>query len=351
LSIKNSVKQVVIGIVVFFSAIKITFAVEHHSHSKHVHKHIHHAVLKNRTSHHEQTLRHKRHHVVYHSHHHHSTLKKNNVNEEQNITNNNLADDLNTNMPLKETKSDINLPVPSVFQGSNSAQTSEGQFNNINMEDNTSLDTESPSPSPPETTRQRLVSLVNRAIGVLHHTSYRFGGGYFDLSRGIYEEDCSGYVDQLLNRAEPEAYAALTQWTHSSKPSSFDYYDFFRKLPDQSWHFWQKIKDVGRLKPGAILVFRYHGRSRFGAGGHVMVVMSQPIPVENHDDTFLVRVSDSANSGHSDDTRAQHTSGVGIGTLLLKVNPFTREPNAYAWKLSGWLEHVDVAMAQPVTPA
>lgn len=240
-------------------------------------------------------------------------------------------------------ESNLNLPVPTAFQ--DNEINSESSFANTSNSDTVDEN------SAPETTHEKLVGLIHRAISVLHHTSYRMGGSYFDLSRGIYEEDCSGYVDQLLNRAEPDAYASLTQWTHSSKPSSFDYYDFFKKLPDSNWHFWQKIKDVARLKPGAILVFRYHGRSRLHSGGHVMVVMSQPVPVENQSDTFLVKVSDSAYSGHSNDTRATHTSGVGIGTLLLKVNPFTREPNAFSWKLTGWLEHADVAMAEPVTPA
>ena len=56
-----------------------------------------------------------------------------------------------------------------------------------------------------------------------------------------------------------------------------------------------------------------------------MVVMSKPIP---SDDAYLVRVADSAPSGHSQDTRQSHTSGIGIGTLLLKVNPKTGKPSS-----------------------
>lgn len=316
----------------------------HHHSSKRLHSYSYHAhaLHKNPHNHHpysRQSSHHGIHHVSYKSY------KSQPENTDQNQILSHPIGFNNATLAYQKIDNTDNLAssplsMPSDFpsEASDNIQVVE---NNNPLEENTT----------PLTTRARLVALIHRAIEGLHHTSYRLGGSYFDLSRGIYEEDCSGYVDQLLNLAEPQAYASLTHWTHSNKPSSFDYYDFFKKLPNNSWRFWQKIKDVARLKPGAILVFRYYGHSRYGSGGHVMVVMSEPVPIENHADTFLVRVSDSANSGHSDDTRARHTSGIGIGTLLLKVNPFTHEPTAYAWKLSGWLEHADVAMAEPITPA
>ena len=45
---------------------------------------------------------------------------------------------------------------------------------------------------------------------------------------------------------------------------------------------------------------------------------------------------------------AIHNSGIGIGTLQLKVNPKTGEPSAYAWKVgSCWKKNVKFAMARP----
>ena len=76
-----------------------------------------------------------------------------------------------------------------------------------------------------------------------------------------------------------------------------------------------------------------------------MVVMNKPV-LDN--DALLVQVSDSAFSGHSDDTRLAHNSGVGIGTLLLKVNTYTGQPSAYAWEFnSPWKNRVNIAMARP----
>jgi cell wall-associated NlpC family hydrolase len=195
-------------------------------------------------------------------------------------------------------------------------------------------------------TEQGIVSLIHKAIASLHQTHYRYGGNYFNMSNGIYDLDCSDYVDDLLRISQPRAYADLAGATHTEKPTSNDYYQFFNRLSDDSSRYWQKIDDVESLKPGDILVFR-----NYGGGGHVMVVMDNPTPALSDDSTYFVRVSDSAASRHSDDTRPSHVSGVGIGTLLLKANPQTGEPSAYAWTVdSGW-DRVRVAMAEPVSQA
>jgi hypothetical protein len=196
------------------------------------------------------------------------------------------------------------------------------------------------------TTEQGIVALVHRAIASLQSTHYRYGGNYFNMSSGIYELDCSDYVDDLLKISQPRAYADLADATGTQKPTSSDYYRFFNNLPDNSGHAWQRVDDVEALKPGDILVFH-----NYSGGGHVMVVMNTPRLTQDDDSTYLVQVSDSASSRHSNDTRAPHVSGVGIGTLLLKTNPETGEPNAYAWTVdSGW-DRVRVAMAEPLSKA
>ncbi len=110
-------------------------------------------------------------------------------------------------------------------------------------------------------------------------------------------------------------------------------------------HYWNKVDNVKELQPGDILVFRNNKNSHTGVSGHVMVVMNKPTRIQ---DAFMVRVTDSASSGHSQDTRLPHTSGIGIGTMQIKVNPDTGEPSAYAWKLGSTFEHhVNFAMARP----
>lgn len=183
----------------------------------------------------------------------------------------------------------------------------------------------------------RLVNFVHKTVTTLRYSSYKLGGRNFDPSNGVYIVDCSDYVDHILEEIYPNAYSNLVDHTGADKPTTAHYYSFFRNLSSNS--HWSKINDVEELRAGDILVFRNNST------GHVMVVMDKPTYEE---DAYFVRVADSAPSGHSEDTRPKRVSGIGIGTLLLKANPRTGEPLAYAWKVGArWSNNMKIAMARP----
>ncbi len=197
---------------------------------------------------------------------------------------------------------------------------------------------------------QRLVKTVYETLNTLSYSVYELGGTYFNALQGVYKVDCSNYVDHLLNLSVPNAYQSLLVKSGSPRPTSEDYFSFFRSLPtgtvDDDWY---RIGDVSSLSAGDILVFRYKNLAGRDTAGHVMVVVGNPQPANEAGTTYLVRVADSAPSGHTDDTRPAHTSGIGIGTLLLKVRSSTGAPYAYAWKDgSPWKYNMDFAMARPV---
>jgi hypothetical protein len=193
---------------------------------------------------------------------------------------------------------------------------------------------------------QRLVSFVHDTVTTLRYSAYKLGGSHFDPSRGIYVVDCSNYVDHVLEVVYPHAYSSLVNSSGSNAPNTQHYYDFFTGLAGSEQRDWNKIKDVEELQPGDIVVFRYKNPTGRLAGGHVMVVMNKPV---HEIDGYLVRVADSAPVGHSEDTRPGRVSGIGIGTLLLKADPDTGQPSAYAWKVgSRWKHNVNFAMARPV---
>jgi len=203
-----------------------------------------------------------------------------------------------------------------------------------------------PPPSLMSTLGEHMVQFVHSTISTLRYTAYKLGGTHFDSSNGIYIVDCSDYVDHLLQVANPSAYLSLVNSSGSGKPTSEHYYHFFTGLTYKPRHYWNKVENVNQLQPGDILVFRNKKNSHTGVSGHVMVVMNKPTRTQN---AFLVRVTDSASSGHSQDTRLPHTSGIGIGTMQIKVNPDTGQPSAYAWKLGSPFEkHVNFAMARPI---
>lgn len=198
----------------------------------------------------------------------------------------------------------------------------------------------------PTTLAHRAVEFVHKSITSLRYSVYKMGGSHFDTNRGVYVLDCSSYVDNILREVHPDAYLSLVESTGADKPNSRNYYDFFHTLSYDQDDYWNKVEDIEQLQPGDILVFRYKNSRGAERGGHVMVVMDKPVRDE---DAFMVRVADSAPVGHSEDTRPGRASGIGIGTLLLKVNPKTGLPSAFAWKVgSRWENNVNIAMARPI---
>lgn len=192
--------------------------------------------------------------------------------------------------------------------------------------------------------QQRLIGFVHKTVDTLNYSKYKLGGTQVDTQRGVYIVDCSTYVDYILKTVYPHAFFSLVDSTGADKPTTQHYYNFFTELADDSKNYWDRIDEVEQLRPGDILVFRNKSRMR-SVGGHVMVVMNKPI---RDIDSFLVRVADSAPVGHTHDTRPSHVSGIGIGTLLLKVD-HSGQPFAYAWKVgSQWKRNVNFAMARPI---
>lgn len=193
------------------------------------------------------------------------------------------------------------------------------------------------SPTPKVNYSQKLVAVVKRTVNTLRYTSYKFGGSKFDALKGIYVIDCSAYVDNLLKKAFPKAYASLVNATGTTQPNTKNYYDFFKSLTTNDHAYWGKVDRVNELRAGDILVFRA------GSTGHIMVVMDKPVKSA---EGVLISVSDSAPYAHDQDTRKR--SGIGIGKMLLKVDPATGKPAAYAWtKNSSWKRNIRFAMARP----
>lgn len=195
--------------------------------------------------------------------------------------------------------------------------------------------------------KQHVVQYVQKTVSTMRYSVYKMGGRKFDVSHGIYIVDCSDYVDNILEEVNPNAFSSLVNSTGSDRPTTEHYYDFFSGLDNGSNRYWSKVHDVDQLESGDVLVFRYKNSYGSSRGGHVMVVMDKPT---EDGDGYLVRVADSAPSGHSEDTRRGRVSGIGIGTLVLKANPHTGQPSAYAWKIgAAWKSNVNIAMARPVS--
>lgn len=194
--------------------------------------------------------------------------------------------------------------------------------------------------------KKDMADFVQKTVENLHYSSYKLGGKRFDPERGIYILDCSNFVDHILKNVYPEAYSNLVDFSGADTPASGHYFNFFHDLAYESEDYWNKIDNIADLRSGDVLVFRYKNSRGAETGGHVMVVMDKP---ERASDVYFVRVADSAHSRHSKDTRGANESGIGIGTLLLKANPKTGKPSAFAWGINSyWNKNVKFAMARPM---
>lgn len=196
----------------------------------------------------------------------------------------------------------------------------------------------------------KIVDFVYNTIDTVKYSAYKLGGTRFDTSKGVYVLDCSQYVGQILKNVCPTAFSNLASFSGSLSPSTVHYYNFFSKLSNHN-PYWDKVNSVEKLRPGDIIVFRYKNHQRARTRGHVMVVVDKKHIKSN---TYKITVADSAPFAHSNDTRSYRESGIGVGSLLLKTNPETGQPNAYAWRAdsdSHWRKNVKFAMARPIEAA
>lgn len=197
----------------------------------------------------------------------------------------------------------------------------------------------------PQYAGQRIAQAVTNTLRTLTHSYYKYGGNYINKLHGVYAVDCSAYVDHILNDANLSAFKHLTSYMKTAKPSSRDYYSFFKQIPyNTTFNDWYHIKNVAQLRAGDIIVYRAK------RSGHVMIVVDAPQPLSGAANIYYVRVSDSASSGHGDDDTRGKKSGIGIGTLLLKTNNITDTPVALSWEVGAhWQHALNFAMARPIS--
>ena len=190
----------------------------------------------------------------------------------------------------------------------------------------------------------KIVDFVYSTVDTVRYTAYKMGGSRFDPRKGVYILDCSSYVGEILRNVSPHAFLNLVRSKGSTNPNTVLYYDFFSNLSRNN-PYWNKVNHIKELRPGDIIVFRYKKHKHAQTRGHIMVVMEKPIQKSN---SYKILVSDAAPIRHSDDTRSKYKSGIGVGTVLIKENPQTGQPAAYAWQMgSRWRKNVQFAMARP----
>ncbi len=185
------------------------------------------------------------------------------------------------------------------------------------------------------------------------NTSYQHKQGFIkwkgENGAEIYESrvDCSGLLNNLLERAYGLTPSDLEKWMGKRRPYAEDYHD---AIAGQSkFRLITSIKDV---RPGDILAIRYPPGTNENTG-HIMIVAEPPVsrkptkPEVDGTAQWEVSVIDSSESGHGkSDTRHKPdaTFGSGVGQGIFRI--YTKAGGdviGYSWSTFANSDYYDLA--------
>lgn len=160
-----------------------------------------------------------------------------------------------------------------------------------------------------------------------------------DEEEGVFEFDCSGFVDYVLRLRAPDALAAIPIGP-KGRVRAEDFVSYFRALDESSAAPWMRVDRVAGLRAGDVVAWLRAADSESKSTGHVAIVSSPPTCIARDEATsaiggveeWLVRVVDSTEFPHADDSREEaHAKGLGEGTIGLVVDE-SGAPVGYRWK-------------------
>ena len=191
---------------------------------------------------------------------------------------------------------------------------------------------------------EQVASKAESVVNTLKHTDYQFKE-YIVAAEGIYDCDCNGFVGFVLEAVAPKHFKMIPKEDDQFRPRAFKYFEFFTSLTpdsDGGWHGINRLADAGR---GDIVAWRFARVTVGHSTGHVLVLAETPVV----DDAGFcsVRVYDSAQMAHFDDTRAtgKFPTGVGTGFLHFQVDAEGR-PIAFRFAPADQFESFEIAVAR-----
>jgi hypothetical protein len=142
---------------------------------------------------------------------------------------------------------------------------------------------------------------------------------HLDKAAGVFDVDCSGFVDHLLKQAAPQQFSVLSIEPGHTRPRAEAYYELFAGLELNPKPGWKAIRRFSDLQRGDIIAWKKElSANESGDTGHVMVVAGPPARRDNN--SYRLTVYDSTKSPHDNDTRAAGMDGIGKGDLFFYVD-------------------------------
>ena len=169
---------------------------------------------------------------------------------------------------------------------------------------------------------------VDSVLTALRATHYQHDSN-IDARAGVFDTDCSGFVDYVLERARPGAYAEVQEAT-TDRAVAGSYVTFIAGLSDAQPQ-WKRILHAKYLVAGDVIAWLIPAGVVSDDTGHVMFVADAPV-LSDDGATAIVPIVDSTDNGHGDaDPRSPaDPSGVGRGTMVLTLDD-DGVPTGYRW--------------------
>jgi hypothetical protein len=162
-----------------------------------------------------------------------------------------------------------------------------------------------------------LIAEIDREMAVMKSSSYTHRTRV-DEAAGVFDYDCSGFVEYALARSVPSALAALRKAT-VPRPLAKHLVAFLKALPAAGSGRWRRVNRVEDLRQGDIIAWLRPADSVSRNTGHVMIVHGPIGPDPGHPGAVIVPIADSTALPHrpGDSRSSSGATGLGRGEAVL----------------------------------
>ncbi len=193
------------------------------------------------------------------------------------------------------------------------------------------------SPSQ-KSTEEQLASVKSESI--IFHEAFRMFNNIksteyvhppytVDEAAGVYRFDCLGFVDHVLMNADPSGYRIIGKGVNASIASYANYFNTLDTMTPNAAGF-TKVSHPADVKPGDICLWL---KPSTADAGHMWIIAGEPEQNLKRAGEVLVRIFDSTEQPHTDDSRvgAANKTGLGSGILGFMVDS-TGSPAGLYWE-------------------
>jgi hypothetical protein len=165
---------------------------------------------------------------------------------------------------------------------------------------------------------QALYNLAATAVSTLTETHYSHDI-YINAQQGIYDTNCSGFVDYLLKQLAPTQYRLVPREPGFVRPRAFMYEQFFSHLGlGVQAPGWANVASLTTVQPGDILAWDLLPIEQYYDTGHVVIVAGPPLA--GSQGVLSLPVIDASALRHYSDSRPRGTNGLGTGNIHFQTD-------------------------------